>query len=181
MWDELLSNPVKRAAIEMSLKGVTGVVFQINLKPSTPGQRGLPKRRVEQVFVKKEGLVGDFNRWRHEEAKDDPRMAVLLMPLEMIEDLNREGWPIRAGDLGENFTTKGIPYNSYAPGKQYRIGQAVVKVTKACDPCSNLYLLPRIGRDRDIVKAMHNRRGWYASVDEEGDVVVGDAIAEEPS
>ena len=181
MRDELLSNPAKRAPIGMGLKGVTGVVFQINLKPPTPGERGLPKRRVERAFVKKEGLVGDFNRWRHEEAVDDPRMAVLLMPLETIQELNRERWPLRAGDLGENFTTKGIPYDSYVPGKRYRIGKAVVTVTKACDPCSNLYLLPQIGEDRDIVKAMYNRRGWYASVDEEGDVVTGDPITEETS
>jgi MOSC domain-containing protein YiiM len=153
-------------------------VFQINVKTAKLGERGLPKFPVERALVKRTGLVGDFNRWRHEKAHDDLGMAVLLMPLETIEELNTEGWLLRPGDIGENFTTKGLTYNSFAPAKRYRVGKAVVKVTKACDPCTNLYVLPQIGKDRNIVKAMYNRRGWYASVDEEGEVAIGDPITE---
>ncbi len=143
----------------MNSDRAVGQVHQINVKPETAGAHGLPKHPVDRVSLKHIGLVGDFNRWRHEEADDDPRMAVLLMPLETIQELNREGWPIRPGDIGENFTTIGIPYSSFAPEKRYRIGGAVVKITKPCDSCSNLYLLPNIGKDKDIVKAMYQRRG----------------------
>ena len=155
-----------------------GHVHQINVKSEKPGSRGLPKYPVDHVTLRCTGLVGDFNRWRHEEANDDPKMAVLLMPLETIQELNREGWPISPGDIGENFTTIGIPYNRFVPGKRYRIGEAVVKITKPCDPCSNLYLLPKIGKDKDIVKAMYQRRGWYASVEQEGEARRGDSIEE---
>ncbi len=134
--------------------------------------------RLRSTRVTRSGLDGDFNRWRHEEAQDNLAMAVLLMPLETIEELQKEGWPLKPGDIGENFTTQGIPYNSFAPGKHYRIGEAVITITKPCDPCSFLYSLPNIAKDKDIVKAMYNRRGWYASVENEGWVAKGDSIAE---
>jgi MOSC domain-containing protein YiiM len=155
-----------------------GRVFQINVKPQTPGEHGLPKYSTLRALVTRAGLQGDFNRWRHEEAHDDAAMAILVMPLETIEELKREGWPIKPGSIGENFTTQGIPYHEFAPGKRYQIGKATIRITKACDPCSNLYALPNIGKDKDIVKAMYNRRGWYASVDREGWVTTGDSIME---
>jgi hypothetical protein len=82
-----------------------GRVHQINMKPLTQGERGLPKKPVKEVQVTKAGLDGDFNKYRHEKKNDDPDSAVLLMPLETIRQLNEEGWPIRPGDIGENFTT----------------------------------------------------------------------------
>ncbi len=162
----------------MNANRFVGEVRQINIKPETAGERGLPKHPVDRVLVKRTGLVGDFNKWRHEEAHDDSAMAVMIMPLEEIQALNDEGWAIRPGDIGENFTTTGIPYGAFASGKRYRVGEAVLKITKPCDPCSNLYLLPAIGKDKDIVKAMLHRRGWYASVEKEGQVIKGDAIEE---
>jgi MOSC domain-containing protein YiiM len=168
--------------MEISLDSKLGIgqIRQINVKSETPGERGLPKSPVERALLRRSGLFGDFNRWRHEEADDDSGMAVLLMPLETIHDLNKEGWPIRPGDIGENFTTEGIPYNSFSPGKRYKVGGAVIKITKACDPCINLYLLPSARNGQDIVKAMYHRRGWYASVEQEGDVSKGDVIEELP-
>ena len=162
----------------MDTKRIIGEVHQINVKPEAEGERGLPKRPVDRALVRRAGLVGDFNRWRHEEAYDDAAMAVLLMPIETIQELNGEGWPIKPGDVGENFTTAGIPYDAFVPGARYRIGTAVVRITKACDPCNNLYHLPYVGKDKDIVKAMYQRRGWYASVEQEGEVLEGDAIEE---
>ncbi|HXY83551.1 MAG TPA: MOSC domain-containing protein [Candidatus Saccharimonadales bacterium] len=164
----------------MNSERSVGRVHQINVKPESAGERGLPKHPVNRVAVKKTGLIGDFNRWRHEEAHDDPRSAVLIMPLEMIQELNHEGLRIQPGDIGENFTTVGIPYDSFAPGKRYSIGGAVIKITKPCDPCNNLYVLPNIGKGKDIVKAMYQRRGWYASVEQEGNVLEGDNIKELP-
>lgn len=155
-----------------------GAVYQVNVKPETVGERGLPKTQVDRALVGRTGLVGDFNRYRHEEAHDDAAMAVLLMPIETIQDLNREGWPIKPGDLGENFTTSGISYDAFAPGKRFKVGEAVIRITKACDPCSSLYLLPYVRKDKDIVEAMYRRRGWYASVEHEGEVLKGDTIEE---
>lgn len=159
-------------------RSVEGRVFRLHLKPETPGERGLPKRAVPAVRLKHSGLEGDFNRYRHEEKHDDEAMAVLIMPREAIEQLNREGWPVKPGDLAENITTEGIAYGDFEIGQRFEVGRARVAITKPCTPCTFLYLLPYVGEARgpEFLRTMVDRRGWYARVEEEGDVRVGDAI-----
>ena len=155
-----------------------GRVFELHRKPEVPGEHGLPKPSVPEAFVTRSGLAGDFNRYRHEEKKDDPAMALLLMPRETIAELEREGWPVRSGDLGENITTEGIAYDAFVPGRRFRAGEAELEVTKACTPCDNLYLLPYVGPTRgpEFLKVMLDRRGWYARVVREGRVRAGDVL-----
>ncbi len=100
------------------------------------------------------------------------------MPVETIRSLNAEGWPIHEGDLGENITTEGIPYKEFHPGDKFRVGGATLEVSKPCDPCTNLYLLPYVGETKGpgFLKTMLHRRGWYASVAREGRIHTGDAI-----
>ncbi len=159
---------------------MAGIIQQVNLKNRTPGEHGLPKNPVSSAFVGKAGVEGDFNVFRHEERKDDPDQALLIMPIEMIKELNSEGWPIKPGDLGENFTTVGVSYKSFAPGKIYDAGGVRLQISKACDPCNNLYLLPYVGKTRghEFLKLMLGRRGWYARVLSEGQVKHGDRIEE---
>lgn len=156
-----------------------GLVYQINVRPRTPGARGLPKSPVDSVAVTKIGVEGDFNVYRHEELDDDPDSAVLLMSLETLRELNEEGWPVRPGDIGENFTTSGMPYREFTPGLKLAIGRAEVQVSRACDPCDNLFLLPYVRRAKgpEFLKTMLGRRGWYARVLKEGTVRRGDSIA----
>ena len=162
---------------------MAGVVQQINVKPQTPGEHGLPKKPVESAFVSVAGVQGDFNVYRHEKRKDDPAWALLVMPIEMINQLNSEGWPIKPGDLGENFTTSGIPYSDFAVGKVFDAGGVRFQISLACDPCDNLWLLPYVGREKGpaFLKTMLHRRGWYARVLKEGRVRKGDRITEETS
>ncbi|MDG6954084.1 MAG: MOSC domain-containing protein [Nitrososphaerota archaeon] len=159
---------------------MAGVVKQINVKARTPGERGLPKGSVDSAFVGRGGLVGDFNVYRHEEIEDDPDSAVLIMPVETIEELNSEGWPVKPGDLGENLTTSGIPYSSFSVGKTFTAGKVRLQISRPCDPCDNLFLLPYVQslRGPAFLKTMLGRRGWYARVIEEGWVKTGDPIGE---
>ena len=85
---------------------------------------------------------------------------------------------MRPGDLGENITSQGIPYDDFAPGRRFRVGPAVLEVTKACTPCDNLFLLPYVGSERGpaFLRAALDRRGWYAKVVVEGRVRTGDPI-----
>ncbi|MGI0129945.1 MAG: MOSC domain-containing protein [Thermoplasmata archaeon] len=158
-----------------------GHVYRLHRKSQTPGERGLPKLPVEAVRVSAVGLEGDYNVYRHDEKADDPAMAVLLMPLEMLTELNREGWPVRPGDLGENITSLGIPYGEFAPGRRFRVGAITVEVTKPCTPCDNLFQLPYIGPDRgsEFLRVMLDRRGWYAKVVQGGELRTGDPIEPE--
>jgi MOSC domain-containing protein YiiM len=124
------------------------------------------------------GLEGDYNVYRHDISRDDPAMAVLIVPKETIEELGREGWPVRPGDLGENVTSTGIPYTEFVPGRRFRVGGTLLEISKPCTPCDNLFLLPYVGAERgpEFLKATLDRRGWYARVLEEGTVRTGDAI-----
>jgi len=160
---------------------VSGKIQQINVKPQTKGEHGLPKKPVDYAFVAREGVEGDFNVYRHEERQDDPDQALLIMPIETIRELNSEGWPIEPGDLGENLTTRGIPYRAFGVGKIFGAGRMRFQITKACDPCDNLFLLPYVGTSKGagFLETMLGRRGWYARVLREGEVKAGDRLTEE--
>ena len=155
-----------------------GRVHQVNRKSQVPGERGLPKWPVPEARVDAAGLEGDYNAYRHDVANDDPAMAILLMPLETLEVLRSEGWPVRPGDLGENVTTEGLPYDAFAPGGRFRVGTVLLEVSKPCDPCDNLYRLPYVGAARgpEFLRTMLHRRGWYARVLEAGVIRPGDTI-----
>jgi MOSC domain-containing protein YiiM len=158
---------------------IEGRVVRVSRKPEREGEHGLPKMAVAEARITRAGVEGDFNRYRHEVKRDDPGMAILIMPVEMIRQLNREGWPVEPGDLGENLCTEGIPYDAFVPGRRLRVGGATLEVVKACTPCDNLYLLPYVGERRGpaFLKAMIDRRGWYSKVLEEGTVRTDDRVA----
>jgi MOSC domain-containing protein YiiM len=158
-----------------------GTVRRVSRKSEAPGAHGLPKLAVPEARLTPAGVEGDFNRYRHEEKSDDPRMAILLLPVETIEELAKEGWPVRPGDLGENITSEGLSYTTFSVGRRFRVGGARLEITKPCDPCDNLYLLPYVGpaRGPEFMKTLLGRRGWYARVLEPGVVRPGDAIIAE--
>jgi len=159
-----------------------GTVVQLNRKPEVHGEHGLPKIPVPTFRVLRSGVEGDFNRYRTEEKHRDPDMAVLLLPFEVISALNREGWPVRPGDLGENLTTSGLPNDEFRPSRKVRVGSVVLEVSKPCTPCDNLFLLPYIGTSRgpEFLRTTLGRRGWYCRVVEEGVVRTGDPVRFEP-
>ncbi len=159
--------------------GPRGRIYRISRKPQIPGERGLPKVAVPEAQVTAQGIEGDYNVYRHDVAHDDPAMAILLMPLETLRDLDREGWPVRPGDLGENLTTIGLPYDAFAPGRRFAVGPVLLEVSKACTPCDNLFQLPYVGEARgpEFLRVMLDRRGWYARVLREGRVRTDDPIA----
>lgn len=158
---------------------MNGRVLQINLKPRTKGEPGLPKRETAHAQLREQGFEGDYNLYRQEEKGGDPDMAVLLMPSETISELVSEGWPVAPGDIGENITSEGIAYADFTPGKKFKIGPAVIEISKACDPCRTLSHLPYVGPGKvaAFVKATLGRRGWYARVLSGGLVRKGDEIA----
>jgi len=155
-----------------------GRVHRLGRKPQTPGERGLPKPSVLEARITRHGIEGDYNVYRHDEAHDDPAMAILIMPLETLNELDREGWPVRPGDVGENITTEGIPYDAFGPGDRFRVGGTVLEITKPCTPCDNLYRLPYVGTERgpEFLKVTLGRRGWYAKVLTEGTVRTNDRV-----
>ena len=157
---------------------MTGIVLRTSLKPRTPGQRGLPKLSVPSLEITQQGAVGDFNCYRAEQMPDDLDQALLLLTEEVIHDLQSEGWPVQPGDLGENLTLAGVPERMLAPGVRLRIGEVLVEVSLACDPCATLYALPYVGRERgpEFLRRLNGRRGWYARVLQPGVVTPGSPV-----
>lgn len=158
------------------------LIYQLNCKAQTPEERGIPKYPIESAKITFQGIETDFNRYRAEKNANRLEAALMLLPLETILQLNQEGWPIESGHLGENITTQGIAYDSFAIGKIYQVGLAEIQITEPCTPCTNLYVLPyveqRITEFMRILATPSNRRGWYAKVLKEGIARKGDSIEE---
>ncbi|HEV8150174.1 MAG TPA: MOSC domain-containing protein [Gemmatimonadales bacterium] len=153
-----------------------GQVAGLNVKPKTPGEPGLPKAPVPLLQLTATGAGGDFNRYRTNTLGGDPDSAVLLLTEDILVDLRAEGWPVEPGELGENVLLAGIPNAALEPGRQVRLGAALLEVTRACQPCTELHTLPYVGAAHgpEFVRTLHGRRGWYARVLHEGDVSLGD-------
>jgi len=145
---------------------MTGHISRLSIKSQTPGEYGLPKRAVPSLMITPMGAEGDYNRFRAVKLAGDPDQAILVLTQEVLDQLNVEGWPVAAGDLGENLTLGGVPEASLVPGTQLAIGELRLEITKPCEPCTELHSLPYVGKARgtEFVKTMVDRRGWFARV-----------------
>jgi MOSC domain-containing protein YiiM len=131
-----------------------------------PGNR-LPMESVTAAkAIKNLGLAGD----RH--AKADSKRQVLLIEAETLEKLS-----LRAGDVRENITTRGIALMELPLGTRLRIGEALFELTVECEPC-NLMDQLRPG----LKETLQGQRGMLACVAQSGTLSVGDPIlVESPS
>jgi MOSC domain-containing protein YiiM len=150
-------------------------VERLSVKPQTPGEYGLPKRAVPGFEVTTRGAAGDYNNYRERELPGDLDLAILVITREVLDALQGEGWPVEAGDLGENITVAGCSEALLAPGTRLQVGEVELEISKACDPCKEVYTLPYIGESRGpaFVRTLVGRRGWYARVLRPGTIAVG--------
>ena len=147
-------------------------ITQVSVKPKTDGERGLPKLSIEKATVTAAGLDGDYNN--HRTIK---KQATLDRAL---DELNKEGWPVKPGDIGENLTLYGIEYDELWAGKKYKAGDVIFELTTPATPCKNLALLQYVGEEKitDFMRTLVNRRGWYAKVLKEGTLEQGMTVEE---
>jgi MOSC domain-containing protein YiiM len=158
---------------------VTGSVLQINIS-----RGGVPKRPVAESVATPLGLEGDV--CSHREIHGGPRQAVLLIAAEAVEELIARGYPLFFGALGENFTTRGLDRRSLRLGQRFRLGGAVIELTKTRAPCSTLDVYGvSLGREiydqavksGDFTSPRWGLSGFYAAVVQPGPVHVGDPIS----
>ena len=85
------------------------------------------------------------------------------------------GRPLAPGLFGENLTLRGIDVNGAVVGEQWRVGNAILRVTSPRIPC---YKLAHVVGETDFVKrfAAALRPGAYLAIVEEGDVGAGDGV-----
>lgn len=146
-------------------------VHQVNVNP----EGGVPKHRVPSARLLQGGVEGD--RQRNLRVHGGPDRAVCLFSLERLKAMQEEGHRTVPGSLGENLTLEGLDWSAVQPGAKLQVGQALLEITKATTPCSNLaYAF----KDGDFSRVSEKRHpGWsrmYARVLQEGLVQEGDSV-----
>ena len=109
---------------------MTGTVLQVNVS-----RGGIPKQPVPSGDLTATGIEGDA--WRYP-FHGGPRQALLLITIEGIEELVAQGFPLYAGALGENLTTRGLDRRALRFGQRLRVGDATIQLTKMRQPCATL-------------------------------------------
>ncbi len=157
---------------------MTGTIVQVNTSPG-----GLPKRAIESGFVAPLGIEGDLHA--HPEIHGGPRKAILIIASEVVDELQRRGYPVFYGALGENLTTRGLDIRGLRVGDRIRAGGATLELTVPRGPCLQLDIYgPSIKQELydPKVKALDpssprwGMSGFYATVIAPGPVGPGDPI-----
>ena len=97
---------------------------------------------------------------------------VTLIEIEAIEALKRDyGIDIAPGLSRRNIITRGVPLN-HLVGHEVKIGEAILRGTRLCDPCSHLEKLTCEG----VLRGLIHRGGLRAEIMTGGLIQIGDAI-----
>jgi MOSC domain-containing protein YiiM len=158
---------------------MTGTVLQVSIS-----RGGVPKRAIAEGDVTPLGIAGDG--YANPQIHGGPRQAVLLLASEAIDELTTLGYPLYPGALGENITTLGVDRTLWRAGQRWRVGQAIVELTKPRAPCDTLSVYG-VGIQKAVYDAQVKAgdpssprwalAGFYASVVQPGIVRPGDPIS----
>ena len=130
------------------------------------------------------GLEGDS--CGHPNIHGGPNQAVLIICSEVVEQLAARGYPVFNGALGENITAMGLDRTKLRLGQRFRVGSAIVELTKVRVPCSALDVygdsIQREIYDKSVkagntASPRWGMSGFYARVLEPGVVRQQDIIA----
>ena len=154
-------------------------VLQINVS-----RGGVPKWPVPEANATANGLIGDS--WAHPKIHGGPRQAVLLIASEGLDELSALGFRLYPGALGENITTRGLDRRAVRFSQRYRIGEAIIQITKLRSPCSTLdvygngiqaAIFDAQARAGNPSSPRWGLSGYYAAVTHAGRIRTGDPIA----
>ena len=149
-----------------------GKVLEINVAP----EHGAPIDAIQEArLVPGEGIEGDkiFNAARQGK-KPRPNQEVTLVEVEAVRALEREsGIALTPADTRRNLVTEGVPLN-HLVGREFRVGEAVLKGHKLCEPCGHLEGMTQKG----VVQGLLHRGGLRAEIVKEGVVRPGDPVEE---
>jgi MOSC domain-containing protein YiiM len=118
------------------------------------------------------GLVG--NRSFYADREVPAGRAITLIAAEAIEAFVQEtGISLTAAESRRNVLTRGIDVNALV-GKRFRVGDVECLGVELCEPCASLEAMTRPG----VLKGMVHRAGLNADVLSDGEIAVGDDVAE---
>ena len=128
--------------------------------------------------VKGKGLEGDRYAAKLGTYSKDPGSGrdVTLIESEATEALKRDyNVALQAGDSRRNIVTRGISLN-HLVGKEFRVGEVVLRGTRLCEPCAHMEKLTVKGALRGLI----HRGGLRAEIVKGGTIRLGDSIGVEP-
>ena len=152
---------------------MTGTVEYVHVA----GEAGAPPERRESVdAVVGKGLQGDryFENEGTFSSDDEARTRdVTLIEAEAIEQAEAEyDVSFEPGAHRRNLTVSGVGLNRLL-GERFRVGDAVVKGTELCEPCT---YLERKLEEKGIQEALVHRGGLRCEIVEGGEITVGDGV-----
>jgi MOSC domain-containing protein YiiM len=156
----------------VSSPNLVGTLVQVNVSAG-----GMPKTPVLVARVTAAGVGGDWQKNR--KVHGGPDRAICLYSEELYAWLNEEGFKVRNGDLGENFTTRGLDLQKLSRGDRLHVGGddgCTIEITKVREPC---FQLKKWGAD--LPGMILGRSGWVARVVRDGIVKPGDPVAAVPA
>jgi len=150
-----------------------GEVTHIHIAPtSEAGVAAVSEIRA----VAGRGLEGDryFEKLGAFSEKGGPGREATIVASEAIEAYESE-YGVTLGDGGHrrNVTTRGIDVNELV-GVDFRIGEAVFRGVRLCEPCDHLQ---RVTGIESILPGLVRRGGLRCDVIQDGTIRVGDEIA----
>ncbi|MGH7811380.1 MAG: MOSC domain-containing protein [Candidatus Binatia bacterium] len=149
----------------------TGIVVSLHIAPVGTA----PMQSVRSVnAVADRGLEGDRYFSQSGTYSNDPGTGrhVTLIEIEAIEGLKREyGVELDAALARRNIVTRGVALNHLVE-KSFRVGAAVLRGARLCEPCSHMEKLTVKGAMRGLI----HRGGLRAEIVTGGLIGVGDQI-----
>lgn len=154
---DLRASEYRRWVTNDTLVTVEGAKEQATIVAVNISAGGIPKQGVAEALLTLEGLEGDFHE--HEKHRRLDR-AISIQDLELLHDLQGEGYAVGPGLMGENLTVRNLHVQSLNPGDclQFDLG-AVLELTSVRKPC---FVLDQI--HLKLKEAVVGRCGFMAKV-----------------
>ena len=130
---------------------------------SRKGEGKTPAESAE--LIADHGLRGDSHAGR------DPDRQVSLFAVEILREIQNEGFEVSAGSLSANLFTENIDLNSLTPGARLRIGEAVVEIAEARKPCRSITKI-----DNRLPKRLFGQCGQVGRIVKSGVARVGEVV-----
>ena len=106
-------------------------------------------------------------------SKRSPDREITLIEAEAIEAVPREyGVELSPAEARRNIVTRGVALN-HLVGREFRVGNVVLRGIRLCEPCEHLERLTRPG----VLEALVHRGGLRAQIVSGGTIQVGDSIS----
>src|SRR5256885_15638995 len=114
-----------------SMATMRGILAQLNISGG-----GMPKKPIPEAVVSTDGVKGDWQKNR--KYHGGPNRAICLYSEELYQGLRDSGVNVTNGDIGENFTTRGINLQHLKKGDRLKVGECIIELTDIRVPCHQL-------------------------------------------